>query len=767
MTRAPSSQLPDADVHAGSCVALRYELETLVGRGRTSLVYKARDLIQDRRVAVKLLFGEAPSDADLETGLRGSSIAHPGIVQTLHVGLTDDGIPFVVTELLEGHSIARLLETLTIPRSEALRIVLRTTEAVAAAHAHEIVHGDLDASNVFLTLDGDVKVRNFGSRTGGALADHPVSSPHTVEPVPRDDVCALGSLLLQMIAPAASGPTESWTDRPTEALVPAGLDPWAQVMVLALSAAAGRLDTAADFASHLRKAAALLEEKPWTASSNAASPAPVPSLVGRVLGGRYQLESVIGRGATSVVCKALHLELGSWVAVKLLSPASTEMVDAAIIDRFRFEAQALAGLHHPNIPTVLDCGTTEEGSPYIVMEFLEGETLARLLGGRRRLPPDLVVSFACEAAEALAVLHDWGFVHRDVKLGNIFVARDPVKGSAIKLIDFGLARALDLTPFSREVSGTTFFVEGPRRRLLTQQGLILGTAAYMSPELIQNADLDARSDIYALGIVVYRMLTGTTPFHGKDMPQLLSRHLFEPPEPLRQRAPDADIPEALERAVLCALEKSPANRPASARAFASQLRAAIGAGDDGRPPLLPAPDAKALVLVHGQTECLDLAPHEALSEAACEAASAGVVAPADVAFTGESRRRVAQWAVVFLLALCAPLSLYAFLRSPTAGALWARTVHGPAAAPQAERPTSDKTVLATSAPTAQEQNPTFDSGSWDLAIGRAVIDPVRRPRGTAVSKASTWRGPPEGLTLHPRVDDFKTPTWRSSEKAER
>lgn len=296
--------------------------------------------------------------------------------------------------------------------------------------------------------------------------------------------------------------------------------------------------------------------------------APAPELLGRVVAGKYRIERVIGHGTTSVVYEARHLELGSRVALKVLAAAVHGVADEAMHDRFEFEAQVLASLRHPNVITIFELGATHDGFRYIAMELLEGKTLGALLRRERRLPARRAVAIALQVAEALAALHERGLIHRDVKPANLYVTRHDSGEERVMLMDFGLVRAL-----GSEDQGV-IPSDAPRRRLQTLQGVILGTGAYMSPELIRGETLDARSDVYALGVVCYRMLTGSLPFEDDDMPRLLARHLGEAVEPPSRRAPDAAISNRLERVVLAALAKPREERPSSAREFARALASA-------------------------------------------------------------------------------------------------------------------------------------------------------------------------------------------------
>jgi serine/threonine-protein kinase len=246
------------------------------------------------------------------------------------------------------------------------------------------------------------------------------------------------------------------------------------------------------------------------------------------------------------------------VAIKVLAGRYAE--DDRFVARFRREAQAAAGLSHPNIVGVYDTGG-QNGMHYIVMEYVEGETLADVLRREGRLDPGRAGSIAAEVATALHAAHERGLVHRDVKPGNVMLDRE----GRVKVVDFGIARA---------AADDT----------LTQTGLVLGTAAYLSPEQAQGLRVDARSDVYSLGCVLFQVLTGRPPFEGDTPVSIAYKHVNEPPP--RPSELDPSIPAHLDEAVMRALEKDPDARFPTAEAF----RQAIAADAEGTAtvPILPA-----------------------------------------------------------------------------------------------------------------------------------------------------------------------------------
>jgi len=301
-------------------------------------------------------------------------------------------------------------------------------------------------------------------------------------------------------------------------------------------------------------------------SSRASDPRPL----GAVVGERYALRRVLGRGAAAVVYAAEHVRVRRPVALKLplTDPDQREMLSA----RLRRETDALARVRHPAIVDVIDAGESD-GLPFLVMELLEGRTLSGLIAARGRLQADEVVKVGVVLAEGLAAVHACGLAHRDVKPANVLVTRSPV--DQVHLCDFGVARALGPAA-----------LEGGK---LTQSGAIVGTPEYMAMEaLIASDEADHRVDVYALGVMLFECLTGAVPFEG-SLAQILQRATAA--RPPRVSDVRSDVPAALSALVARCLEHDPAARFATMLEVAAALRACMHGATHAIDLLRAEPDA--------------------------------------------------------------------------------------------------------------------------------------------------------------------------------
>jgi len=289
-------------------------------------------------------------------------------------------------------------------------------------------------------------------------------------------------------------------------------------------------------------------------------------LIGQTIDGRYAIESVLGEGGMGTVYRARHVALARTFALKVLRADLAQETELAA--RFLQEAQATAAVKHPNIVSITDFGRLPDLRPYFVMELLTGRTLASLIKAGGALPPREAADIAMGVAAGLEAAHAAGVIHRDLKPENVFLLDDAHR--EIRVVDFGAA-----------------MIVGASR--LTKAGVVFGTPHYMSPEQAAGKTVDHRADVYALGIILYEMITGRVPFEGDTYMGVLTQHMFVAPKPPSEVVPTlGGRLGALEAVMLRALEKDPAARFASMAELADAVRQAIEAR--GVAPSWPSPD---------------------------------------------------------------------------------------------------------------------------------------------------------------------------------
>jgi non-specific serine/threonine protein kinase len=275
-------------------------------------------------------------------------------------------------------------------------------------------------------------------------------------------------------------------------------------------------------------------------------------LLGATLEGKYRIDALLGRGGMGEVYRATHLQLEREVAVKLIR--ADQVSDPAAFERFLREARMVARLRHPNVVTVYDYGVAAGVGAYIVMEYLRGHSLRAELRELKRLDAGRALEIIAQVCGAIVAAHAAGVLHRDIKPDNIFLEDGP-RGPAVKVLDFGLAKLAEGA--------------GSVGEAVTKRGAVLGTPAYMAPEQCLGREADARTDVYALGCLLYEMLTGRAPFAAPTTAALLYMQVHERPERPGELVPEID--PALEEVILRALAKEPEERPRTAESFARAL----------------------------------------------------------------------------------------------------------------------------------------------------------------------------------------------------
>jgi eukaryotic-like serine/threonine-protein kinase len=304
-------------------------------------------------------------------------------------------------------------------------------------------------------------------------------------------------------------------------------------------------------------------EVPFPAGQETQAPdAEADLLIGTVLAGRYRILRKLGEGAMGAVYLGEHLKIGRRDAIKVLRGPLVK--DAESIARFNRGARNVAAIQHPNVCTIYDYSDTDDGLPFLAMEFVSGESLKELLDSEGPLPVGRTTRIARQVAEALYAAHSAGIVHRDLKPGNVMLMYRRDGTDEVRVVDFDIAKGSQ---------------EGEESEV-TRLGFVIGTPEYMSPEQLMAEKLDGRSDVYSLGILVFRMLTGVLPFQGTTPHEIVFQRLSNPPLRLDQVLPGTQFPPKLQAVLDRALQRSPVDRHPSAAEFGRELAEATAGVED-------------------------------------------------------------------------------------------------------------------------------------------------------------------------------------------
>ncbi len=464
-----------------------------------------------------------------------------------------------------------------------------------------------------------------------------------------------------------------------------------------------------------------------------------------LLAGKYRLERVIGQGGMGVVVAAVHVQLDERVAIKLLLPEA--LASAETVARFQREARAAVRIKSEHVAHVTDVGNVDAaatslqaqlgiplalGAPFMVMEFLEGQDLAGVLRSAGPLSIVDAVSYVTQAIEAIAEAHSYGIVHRDLKPSNLFLTRRPDGTPLVKVLDFGISKAQAGSPLEAHITTTT---------------AVLGSPMYMAPEqMIASREVDGRTDVWALGVVLYQLLTGRGPFNGATMTELCARILQEPHAAIRATRPD--VPVEIESVVARCLEKDRTRRFPSVADLAEALAPFGGSGAS-----MSAERARRLI---PRTERASHVPNiHAIGIGATVAAGAPFAAQTNPAWANTRNRSSASsgWWIALVAVLAGIIACAAIVVLLLAARARSTAASTPITLPDQTQPTATATYAA---PTDTE-----------LAPLRTPVDPLRvetrpsqgtRARPLASATPPVVHGPPAqtapATTAQPKPDIF-------------
>ncbi|HEX2223768.1 MAG TPA: serine/threonine-protein kinase, partial [Thermoanaerobaculia bacterium] len=581
-----------------------YRILELLGGGGKGVVYKAQDLRLQRFVALKFLSGTmGEGDEEVQRFLRearsASAIEHPNLCTVYEIDETDEGQLFIAMAFSAGETLKAKIERGPLELELAVDLAVQIAAGLGRAHERGIVHRDVKPANLIVTPEGQVKIVDFGiahlsgqtrlTRAGSMVGTAAYMSPEQLRSAtadPRMDIWALGVVLYEMVTgqapfrgedrvllysilnrhPAAMSTLRPGVPSALERIVSRALaknprDRYASMEELRADLSALRWSSAPS-EERGEERSGERDETPSTVVS--VPPAAPVAAAGSGKGGEgdgaaaspradgprldrsishYRLGPRLGGGGMGVVYKAEDTLLQRTVALKFLPRRLT--LDPEGKERFLQEARTASSLDHPNLCTIYEVGETADGQLFLAMPYYDGETLRKKL---ERGPLSVIeaVDIAAQVAQGLARVHRRGIVHRDIKPANLMVTGDGIA----KILDFGIAKLV------REAVATP--AEGS-----------LGTPAYMSPEQASGGEVDPRSDLWSLGVVLYEMLTGRRPFRGDQEQAVIYSVLHDEPEPVSRVRPD--LPAELERIVGRLLAKDPGERYPSARHLLADL----------------------------------------------------------------------------------------------------------------------------------------------------------------------------------------------------
>jgi serine/threonine protein kinase/tetratricopeptide (TPR) repeat protein/TolB-like protein len=566
-----------ATLFPGAVLAGRYEILKMLGEGGMGTVYKAKDQELDRLVALKVI---RPEYANHQETIRrfkqelilARQVTHRNVIRIFDLGIADN-LKFITMDFVEGRDLSKIIsERGKFPLREACDIVRQICSGLDAAHAEGVVHRDLKPQNIMLDAQGRVFLMDFGlarstelvgmTRTGALIGTPTYMSPEQARGEKADartDIFALGVIFYELITgkrPYKDEPMMATLVRRTKELAtaPSQVDSAVpqSVSEIVMKCLQIKTDLRYQNVSDILHDLDLILPSQSSGSQSASARGAAQALSsGSFFGPRYRIESLLGEGGMGKVYKAQDGELRRTVALKLVRPELASDPDS--MDRLKQEILLASRVSHKNILRIHDLGDVG-GLKFISMAYVDGKDLHQIIAADGKLPVPRAVRIARQLCLALEAAHSEGVVHRDLKPQNVLVDHE----DQVYVSDFGLAKSLEA-----------------HNSAATQAGEVNGTPRYMSPEQVESGVVDNRSDLYALGLILYEMVTADLPFQSESVLQAMYQRVTQSPKSPKELNPD--LPDSLVNVIMRCLEKDPAQRYQHARDILVDLERADSA----------------------------------------------------------------------------------------------------------------------------------------------------------------------------------------------
>jgi serine/threonine protein kinase len=728
-----------SDPLVGTVVAAKYKVLRKLGEGGMGAVYLAEHVVIEKRLALKVLGPELAREGELvarflQEARSASRIGHPNVIDIFDFGQSPDGLVFIAMEFLDGKDLGEIVRSQgAMAWAEAREIALQICMALRAAHDKGIVHRDMKPENIFVVQrEGQprfVKILDFGiakvmgldsdgprlTRTGAIFGTPAYMAPEQAEGNEVDhraDIYAVGCILYHLITGQTAFVAESFMSMLTKQLTEDPVPPSVQRPDHSISPEMDAL---------VLKALEKDRDKRWQSMAELLQaietcPGPSRSLaLGDYVADKYKILRKLGEGGMGAVYLAEHAVIEKKLALKVLDPELARKTD--VVARFLQEARSASRIGHENVIDIFDFGQTPDGLVFIAMEFLDGKDLGAIARSQGAMGWDEVREIALQICKALRAAHDKGIVHRDMKPENVLVLQREGQPRFVKILDFGIAKVLGQ--------------EGPR---LTHAGVVFGTPEYMAPEQAEaKPNLDHRVDVYAVGCILYQLITGQRPFSASSPAALLLKHIRETPDAPSRRRPDLPITGEMDALVLKALEKDPDHRWQSM----SELHEAIAN--------CPGPGTWSAGLPRTPQES---APRKPAVAAASEGANneAGGASTSRAPLKHATNRRVAA-AVLGGALLAGAIALAIVSRRDAAGNNQARDADSP---PGPSSPVAQKPVPRIEPEEPRQPPSDSTTRGASLAVGREPSSPPAQAVSAARPRTSDARLPSKAKPVTPK-----------------